>query len=1327
MEREAREEEEDDVGSAREAASGSGAGAAEAPADEDGDGRTETEEERDSAEAAGDAAEACRRYTLGVTKGRRFRSAHTGAVYQLEDIIGTGSAATVFLCRRVATAVGAETPEARVGARPPKETANEVAAEIGEQEREAAKKAKHVRASRASNGQCRERGEDAEEAAAREDGDSWRTNLADDDLFAVKVLDLKAIKLCSDFSREIEKVHREVRILQALRHPCIVNLEDVVEEKDFLFLVMEYVKGGELFYKVVQKGCFSEPQACFIMHQLVHACIYMHGKNVLHRDLKPENILVSRVLEGDFFVVKVADFGLAKLLTQRSLAHTLVGTPQYWAPEVLACGDGQHRQSYGASADLWSLGVCLYVMLGGSYPFDERVAPIHTLILRGQFHFRHARFQRVSESAKDLVRRLLTVDTLRRITEQDVLKHPWMLRWLNPSDARLLPAGAASPGASFLHMPPLPALESPSPRASFADGSPSSASACAAGEETPVSPPVSASAPAAAVRDGEDARSEAAPDAPERRHEATDRRSRSGGEPPARGAVAASGGVRRQSFADDEDGEAASPPSHRPSLSAHAVSRRGANQPGGGVAAPASASFVLPPFELPVLLPLQLHALLLVQLLLLALRPAPALQAFLERLLRSLHLLQARVRKYVAFIDCTCSSALELLEDVAGLYAEDEPPPSAPALRDGGRDAEAATRAREEEADARERKAAMQDLFACADEWIGAMRKEGEDCGRRYAAVETQVRELIDGIAAMKRREELQGMRALGGAARPSPRVVQPRAGAGGGLQAPGRSRVSSTQADGDVRAKASASPAETRFASQKLNSLTRAASSLASSFSLVAEDYVSATPSRGDTDDGVRVELLSEAEEDRKGDPLAVETPQGGGGATRSEKARNAEDADAEEEGGEEGDAGVCGRAVWRARPAAPGGEYGQRMELLRKHLQRQLKSLVENSFFDDCTACPASPWRDDTPSQAVPPACAEEFATPESGGAQLPTAPSRVRQAEESDAPTAAACRGWVLGRPCDASALTQEILDFLFLSSDAAAVHAKLLAAQQSDMAHQQTETVDAAEASKMLFDFDDAGSSPLASFVSPSFAGGDSQRPVWEFFSQYDARRASAPLPGAREAAAGAPAQKTASRHAEAATGEFSGERPPDAGEAAKLSPPLSLEQTEASAREPVPAAGASGAVASPLSASPSPGARAASASKRMMGPSRALSPQVFFEEKMLVFKLLTKSLDRLRRVDYLLSCIASFWDAFDVVLTRLVQLQQIPKTLLGVRNVSFKRRARERLRLYMAAWAKIQAQCRVYMHLAKQREEKLVEFGLHIQVTADQVDAIHALS
>mmetsp|Transcript_83221 Transcript_83221/g.165210 ORF Transcript_83221/g.165210 Transcript_83221/m.165210 type:complete len:742 (+) Transcript_83221:39-2264(+) len=253
---------------------------------------------------------------------------------------------------------------------------------------------------------------------------------------AVKTISLQKLRLQRDYERIADKLNREVSILFALRHPRIVSLFDVVEEPNKLHLVMELVEGGpegvELFDYIVARGSFTESIARYVFLQIVEGLQYIHSKDIVYRDLKPENILVdekaSKRDEG-LFEVKLSDFGHSKMIKDGySTALTRVGTPQYWAPEV--SDPVKAAKGYDQDVDLWSLGVVLYVMLIGSYPFDGVAERIEDQIRRA--HISNFRSQvtgrEATPQAQDLIQSLVMVNPQMRRSLEDCRTHPWVAK-----------------------------------------------------------------------------------------------------------------------------------------------------------------------------------------------------------------------------------------------------------------------------------------------------------------------------------------------------------------------------------------------------------------------------------------------------------------------------------------------------------------------------------------------------------------------------------------------------------------------------------------------------------------------------------------------------------------------------------------------------------------------------------------------------------------------------------------------------------------------------------------------------------------------------------
>ena len=220
--------------------------------------------------------------------------------------------------------------------------------------------------------------------------------------------------------------------MQASDHPNVTNFVGVWEYQPLMYaLATEFVGGGELFQKIRTLGSFSEECAAGIARQLLRVLVYIHDKGIAHRDLKPENILFScgaarrDGLDGE---VKLIDFGFAK--TKSLLAdaaddprfRTRLGSPNYVAPEILSS-----RRGYGVEVDVWSAGVILYIMLCGYFPFyHEDEAELYRQIKRGEFDMPSEDWVGISRPAKDLVKKMLRLDPLKRVTARECLQHPWL-------------------------------------------------------------------------------------------------------------------------------------------------------------------------------------------------------------------------------------------------------------------------------------------------------------------------------------------------------------------------------------------------------------------------------------------------------------------------------------------------------------------------------------------------------------------------------------------------------------------------------------------------------------------------------------------------------------------------------------------------------------------------------------------------------------------------------------------------------------------------------------------------------------------------------------
>ncbi|MBA0695178.1 hypothetical protein Goari_005410 [Gossypium aridum] len=208
--------------------------------------------------------------------------------------------------------------------------------------------------------------------------------------------------------------------------PNIVEFKGAYEDKDCVNIVMELCAGGELFDRIIAEGHYSERAAAAICRQVVNVVQNFHFMGVMHRDLKPENFLLSS--KDEDAMLKATDFGLSVFIEQGKQYRDIVGSAYYIAPEVL-------RRSYGKEIDIWSAGVILYILLCGVPPFwAETEKGIFDAILEGELSFESDPWPSISESAKDLVRKMLTMDPNERLTAAQVLEHPWLREGGEASD-----------------------------------------------------------------------------------------------------------------------------------------------------------------------------------------------------------------------------------------------------------------------------------------------------------------------------------------------------------------------------------------------------------------------------------------------------------------------------------------------------------------------------------------------------------------------------------------------------------------------------------------------------------------------------------------------------------------------------------------------------------------------------------------------------------------------------------------------------------------------------------------------------------------------------
>ncbi|KAJ3431415.1 serine/threonine-protein kinase fhke-related [Anaeramoeba flamelloides] len=242
------------------------------------------------------------------------------------------------------------------------------------------------------------------------------------DRCAIKIIDKK--QFLESNSEEKNKIMDEVNILHKINHKNVVGLKKVFDKEDYLYMVMELAKGGQLSKKILENGKYSEEKSRIICKQLLAVIEYLQSKRIVHRDLKPDNILLSSENSDTF--IKVSDFGVSAILEANQKMYKVAGTPNFIAPEIIK---SIQSGEYGMECDLWSLGVVMYNILSGYLPFPEDGAEtnLYFKIKKGDFDFPNDPWQDVSIAAKNFIKRLLTVDVKKRITIKESLNHPWIL------------------------------------------------------------------------------------------------------------------------------------------------------------------------------------------------------------------------------------------------------------------------------------------------------------------------------------------------------------------------------------------------------------------------------------------------------------------------------------------------------------------------------------------------------------------------------------------------------------------------------------------------------------------------------------------------------------------------------------------------------------------------------------------------------------------------------------------------------------------------------------------------------------------------------------
>jgi calcium/calmodulin-dependent protein kinase I len=235
----------------------------------------------------------------------------------------------------------------------------------------------------------------------------------------------------SEYDDSTSELKHEIESMKKLRDiSYTARLHDVFVTSDRTFLVMEEICGGDLLDRLTEKVTYTETEARIVIRTLLDAVRCCHKKGIAHRDIKPENILLVYPREhDDCTTIKLCDFGCSKPITGPECFTTMAGSPQYAAPEVYDYTSND-KVGYNEQCDLWSVGVVLYILLGGYSPFDENLKSheMAQMICAGDYTFHDRFWSQISDPPKDLIRHLLDVDPSQRYTSDMALNSPYLRR-----------------------------------------------------------------------------------------------------------------------------------------------------------------------------------------------------------------------------------------------------------------------------------------------------------------------------------------------------------------------------------------------------------------------------------------------------------------------------------------------------------------------------------------------------------------------------------------------------------------------------------------------------------------------------------------------------------------------------------------------------------------------------------------------------------------------------------------------------------------------------------------------------------------------------------